>query len=203
MIFIASDAAGAAHLLNDEAHASSLWIFVHLMTPRFASPNAFQVVSELAPQLPEYVKFLAKRLSVALVKRGVLCMQNPHPGKRAEYLLNSELAPLLEDSHDQPATPIQLDGMVWVSPGTCKRYCWHLTTLRITGGDVPQVVTQEITLDESARLLRSRNMVVHNGRFLVPEDTVQHLQMFDSERPNVQVDRACNQPPLALSTRGT
>jgi len=354
---IAFDAADAAHPLDDESRAAALWTFVHLKTPRFASSDALEVVRELAPQLREDVKGLAKRLRAALARRGVpikhthaleaasklagykgwhvggsdaarkplslvfhapwlnrelqgwddavevisdyflgdikakglrtfrfvftadsvgvqqplleahdsvgrrtpllrivwseedqgqlqsaiaavervrrrfeesehegivdglaaiqFCMQNPHGDVRPEDPLNSELvvvdvdpgpyssdevargnevqcwrelATLVEENKGEPAAPMQLDGADWVSSDTGKRYRWQLSTLRSTGGAVPQVLTRDLAPKESARLLRRRNMVARSRRYLVPEDTVRHLQVFDSERRDVDIN---------------
>lgn len=143
------------------------------------------------------------------------CLQNPHPNAHEQDLLNSELvvtdgvtreysgeevargnevqcwrelATLIEDNHGDPSDPMELEGADWVSQDTRKRYRWHLTTLRGTGGAVPQVVTRELTRDESARLLRRRNMTVRNRLYLVPEDTVRSLALFTSDRPDVDVN---------------
>lgn len=357
MTAIASEAADAAHPLDDESRAAALWTFVHLKTPRFASADALDVVRELAPRPREDVKALAKRLRAALARRGVFlkhthaleaasklagykgwhvgaseaakkplalvfhapwlnrdldgwddavevisdyflgvikagglrtfrfeftadslgllqplseardangrrtpflrivwsekdqgqlrsavaaigrvrrrfeeteydsivdglaaiqfCMQKPHEDGRAEDALNSELvvldtnpgpysaaevargnelqcwrelAVLQEESKGQPDAPMTLDGTDWVTPETGKRYRWQLSTLRSTGNAVPKVVVRDLTPEESARLLRRRNMVVRSGRYLVPEDTVRRLQVFDSERRDVDID---------------
>ena len=143
------------------------------------------------------------------------CLQNPHPNAHEQDLLNSELvvtngvtreysgeevargnevqcwrelAALIEDNHGEPSAPLELEGADWVSQDARKRYRWHLTTLRATGGAVPQVVTRELTRDESARLLRRRNMTVRNRYYLVPEDTVRSLALFTSDRPDVDVN---------------
>jgi hypothetical protein len=97
-----------------------------------------------------------------------------------------ELANLMEDSHLEPASPIELDGLDWVCSPT-KRYRWQLQTLRSTGGAVPQIATRELTRDETAKLLRRRNRIVRNRNYMVPEDTVRRMQVFDSERPDVMV----------------
>lgn len=357
MTAITSDAADAAHTLNDETRAAALWTFVHLKTPRFASADALQVVRELAPQPAEEVKSLAKRLRAALAKRGVLlkhthaleaasklagykgwhtggseaarkplsllfhaaqlnreldswddavdvisdyvlgvleakglrtfrfefaansigmqqpllethssvgrrvplmrivweeqdtsqmraavaavervrrrfeetehaavvdglaaiqfCLQNPHPNAHEQDPLNSELvvtdggtheysgeevargnevqcwrelATLIKDNHGEPSAPMELEDADWLSHDTRKRYRWHLTTLRATGGAVPVVVTRDLTRDESARLLRRRNLTVRSGHYLVPEDTVRSLALFNSDRPDVDVN---------------
>lgn len=86
MTAIASDAADAAHPLNDEARAAALWTFVHLKTPRFASSDALQVVRELAPQPGEDVKSLAKRLRALLAKEGV-ALKHTHALDAASRLL--------------------------------------------------------------------------------------------------------------------
>lgn len=143
------------------------------------------------------------------------CLQNPHPNGHEEDPLNSELvvtdgdpgpysaeevargnelqcwrelAKLVEDNHGEPSAPMELEDADWVSPDTRKRYSWHLTTLRATGGAVPKVVTRDLTQDESARLLRRRNMTVRNRRYLVPEDTVRRLELFTSDRLDVNVN---------------
>lgn len=141
------------------------------------------------------------------------CLQNPHPEGHPDDPLNSELvvldcdpgpysaaevargnepqcwrelANLMEDSHLEPASPIELDGLDWVCSPT-KRYRWQLQTLRSTGGAVPQIATRELTRDETAKLLRRRNRIVRNRNYMVPEDTVRRMQVFDSERPDVMV----------------
>lgn len=357
MTAIASEAADAAHPLDDESRAAALWTFVHLKTPRFASAQALEVVRELAPRPGEDVKALAKRLRAALAGRGVslkhthaleaasklaghkgwhvggseaakkplalvfhapwlnrdldgwddavevisdyflgvikagglrtfrfeftadsvglqqplseahdangrrtpflrivwseedqgqlrsavaaiervrrrfeeteyasivdglaaiqFSMQRPHDDAQAEDALNSELvvldtnpgpysaaevargnelqcwrelSVLQEENKGEPDAPMTLEGVDWVSPDTGKRYRWQLSTLRATGGSVPKVVVRDLTTEETARLLRRRNMVVRSGRYLVPEDTVRRLQVFDSERRDVDVD---------------
>lgn len=143
------------------------------------------------------------------------CMQTPNAEGRAEDPLNSELvvldtdpgaysaaelargnelqcwrelSVLQEENKGAPDAQFTLEGMDWVSPDTRKRYHWQLSTLRSTGGAVPKVVVRDLTPDESARLLRRRNMAVRSRRYLVPEDTVRHLQVFDSDRRDVDID---------------
>ncbi|MCU4120052.1 glyoxalase superfamily protein [Variovorax sp. N23] len=142
------------------------------------------------------------------------CLQNPHPDEHADDPLNSELVvvdcepgpysaaevargnelqcwrelvTLMEDNHLEAASPIELDGLDWVCSST-KRYRWQLETLRSTGGAVPQILTRELTREETAKLLRRRNRIVRNRSYLVPEDTVRRIQLFDSERLDVAVN---------------
>ena len=86
MTAIASEAADAAHPLDDEARAAALWTFVHLKTPRFASADALHVVRELNPQPSEDVKSLAKRLRALLAKQGVV-LKHTHALDAASRLL--------------------------------------------------------------------------------------------------------------------
>lgn len=143
------------------------------------------------------------------------CMQTLHADGRAEDPLNSELvvldtnpgaysaaevargnelqcwrelSVLQEENKGAPDAQFTLEEMDWVSPDTGKRYHWQLSTLRSTGGAVPKVVVRDLTPDESARLLRRRNMAVRSRRYLVPEDSVRHLQVFDSDRRDVDID---------------
>lgn len=143
------------------------------------------------------------------------CMQTPHADGQPEDPLNSELvvldtnpgpysaaevargnelqcwrelSVLQGEDKGEPDAPFGLEGVEWVSPDTGKRYRWQLNTLRYTGGAVPQVVVRDLTSDESARLLRRRNMAVRSRRYLVPEDTVRHLKVFDSGRRDVDID---------------
>jgi hypothetical protein len=143
------------------------------------------------------------------------CLQKPHDASQPEDPLNSELvvfeatpgpylgdevargnelqcwrelATLIKDNHGDPAAALQLEDLDWVSADTGKRYRWCLSTLRATGGAVPQVLTRELTAEESARLLRRRNMAARARRSFIPEDTVRRLELFASDRPDVDVN---------------
>lgn len=130
----------------------------------------------------------------ALNSELVVLDSNPGPYSAAEVARGNELqcwrelSLLQEENKWQPDAPMTLEGTDWVSPDTGKRYRWQLSTLRSTGGAVPKVVVRDLTAEESTRLLRRRNMVARGRRYLVPEDTVRRLQMFDSERRDVDID---------------
>jgi hypothetical protein len=121
---------------------------------------------------------------------------NPGPYSAAEVARGNEsqcwreLSVLQQENEGQPDALMQLEDTDWVSPDTGKRYRWQLSTLRATGGAVPMVIVRDLTHAESARLLRRRNMAARAGRYLVPEDSVRSMQVFDSERRDVDINWA-------------